>query len=677
MTTILKTQYHKSVSHFKYIVYLTLPLSLCANFSCANQPTFFELDLSGEWHLMHGNGLQYASYEIDDSSWPKILLPSRQLMPSQLKRKSEGSMKIDFSAKSGFVWYRRNFVLHEIPREKLLFQVGEIMNADIVYLNGFRIGSSGRFPPEFKSAWGQFRSYEIQPSLLKKGKNVISMCVYFDSEAWIMPPIRIVDYNTGIKEKMLADIFRIHGIQAMSISLVGIFAFFFYLYMRRTKEIYYLYFSLCCISLSITMALCFVENLYPDIRISSNTLLKITQPPLVFFPPLLAIFYRSYCAFPVSPMRFVLYFLPPFIISAMIIAAPTRYYILFFRNAFLLTIPLYMTDLFYISIRQLIRRNKRGLLMFFALIPIVLLGSIDILAFTAGLVNTSMALYLYGIPAMLFIFALYLVNRFVTSLNQTEKLNVALRESIMENMRLAALERELELARNIQLSTLSRAIPSSPFFDIAVKYVPAEKIGGDYYSFHMPAPDQIGVLISDVSGHGVPAALIASMLNVLSEMFSYLADRPDLLLSELNRNMMGNIENQFITTAYGFIDYKNKTLLYARAGHLPLLIIRRERNYLEEFLPRGRAIGLSKENEYHVNSINISRGDRIIFYTDCAIEAFNQEKLLFGEERFKELLLRESAKSPQSLSEYICRELHKWAGGSLEDDLTLIIIDIQ
>lgn len=646
-------------------------------FSCASHSASVDINLAGQWSVMGGDNTDYSLPDFDDTSWPKVTLPARQLMPSELPYKPRASQGIDRTAKKGFVWYRRQFHLNDIPAEKLLFQVGEIMNADTAYINGVPIGASGRFPPEFKSAWSQFRSYEILPSHFQKGKNVIALRVYFDSEAWIMGPIRIIDFRSGAKEKMLADLFRIHGIQAMSICLVALFIFFLYLYIRRKKEDYYLYFSLCSLGLAFTMGLCFIENLYPDIGMSSNAILKLTQPGLLFFPPMLALFYRSYCGQSITRIRLIIYLLLPLSGTVLILVSGTRYEILFNRNVYLLTIPVFMIDLIQFSIRQLIQRNKSGLLMFIALIPTVALGMIDILAFTFGIVDTSMALYLYGVPSMIFIFALHLVNRFVTSLNQTEKLNIALRNSLIENMRLAALERELDIARKIQLSNLSRAIPSSPFFDIAVKYVPAEKIGGDYYNFHMPASHQIGVLISDVSGHGVPAALIASMLNVLAGMFAHLADRPDLMLSEINKNIIGNIENQFITTAYAFIDYHNKTLLFARAGHLPLFVIRKGSNAIEEFLPRGRAIGLMEKNEYHVHSISVEPGDRIILYTDCAIEAFNAEKTLFGEERFKGLLLQEGSRSPHVLSEIICRELHSWSQGKLEDDLTIIIIDIR
>ncbi len=651
--------------------------SLSILVSCNSQKITFVLDLAGEWKIMGGDNPAYAQPGCDDSSWPKIILPARQLMPSALPFKPHAAQGIDRAAKKGYVWYRREFTLDEIPNAKLLFQAGEIMNADTAFINGIQIGASGRFPPDFKSAWSQFRSYEIAPSQLKKGKNIIALRVYFDSEAWIMGPIRIIDFRAGAKEKMLADLFHIHGIQAMSFCLLGLFIFFIYLYSRRQKESYYLFFSLCSLGLAFTMALCFLENLYPDIGLSSNTILKITQPGLLFFPPLLALFYRSYCGITIKPVRLIASLIVPLTGSVLILISHTRHDILFFRNIFLLTIPVFMIDLIQISIRQLIHRNKTGLLMFIALIPTVALGAIDIMAFTFGLIDTSMALYLYGVPGMIFIFALHLVNRFVTSLDQTEKLNIALRDSLVENMRLAALERELDIARKIQLSNLSRAIPSSPYFDIAVKYVPAEKIGGDYYSFHMPSAEKMGVLISDVSGHGVPAALIASMLNVLSGMFAHLAERPDYLLAEINKNIIGNIENQFITTAYAFINYESKQLLYARAGHLPLFVIKKGYNIIEEFLPRGRAIGLCDVNEYHLNSIEIAPGDRIIFYTDCAIEAFNPEKSLFGEERFKDLLLRENAKTPHALSECICMELHSWTGGKLDDDLTIIIIDIK
>lgn len=664
----------RSLLNITFILYL-IGVGILA--SCSPQQTSFEINLAGKWRIMSGDNPAYSLPDFDDTLWPKITLPARQLMPSQLPFKSYDTQGIERTAKNGYAWYRREFIINETPNEKLLFQVGEIMNADIAYINGTAIGSSGRFPPEFKSAWGQFRSYEIQPSLLKKGKNVIALRVYFDSEAWIMAPIRIIHFGSGAKEKMLADLFRIHGIQAMSLCLICLFIFFVYLYLRRKKESYYLYFSLCSLGLAFTMGLCFLENLYPDIALSSNTILKLTQPGLLFFPPLLALFYRSYCSNTITPIRLLAYMALPFAGTVLILVSNTRNDILFFRNIFLLTIPLFMIDLIQCSIRQIFRHNKSGLLMFIALIPTVALGGVDILAFTFGLVDTSMALYLYGVPGMIFIFALHLVNRFVTSLNQTEKLNMALRESLIENMRLAALEKELDIARKIQLSNLPRSIPSSPFFDIAVKYVPAEKIGGDYYSFHLPEPHRLGVLISDVSGHGVPAALIASMLNVLSGMFVHFADRPDVLLAEINKNLIGSIENQFITSAYAFIDYETKKLHYARAGHVPLFVIRNSHREIEEYLPRGRAIGLCAQNEYHLNEINIAAGDRVVFYTDCAIEAQNAEKSFFGEERFKDLLLRETSKSSAELSESICRELYSWSGGVLEDDLTIIIIDIR
>ncbi len=664
--------YFKNVSHVASVLLFSALLV-----SCAAEHPGVEIDLAGKWKVMGGDNRAYSLPGFDDASWPEVTLPARQLMPSELPLVQRSAAGIDLSAKKGYIWYRRAFSLDTIPPEKLLLQIGEIMNADMAYLNGAAIGSSGRFPPGFKSAWAQFRSYEIQPSQLKVGRNIIALRVYFDAEAWILGPIRIIDFRAGIKEKMRADLFRIHGIQAMSICLVVLFVFFIYLYSRRTKESYYLYFSLCGLALAFTMALCFLENLYPDIGVSSNAILKFTQPGLLFFPPFLTLFYRSYCGLPIHAGRLIAYLVLPLSGTALILFSPTRHDILFFRNIYLLTIPLYMMDLILLSIRQLIRRNRSGLLMFIALIPTVALGSIDILAFTIGLVDTSMALYLYGVPGMIFIFALHLVNRFVTSLNETEKLNVALRASLAESMRLAALERELDIARKIQLSNLSRAIPSSPYFDIAVKYVPTEKIGGDYYTFHSPAPHQVGVLISDVSGHGVPAALIASMLNVLAGMFAHLAERPDRLIAEINRNIIHSIENQFITTACAFIDHHSGKLLFARAGHLPLFILRSGSGQIEECMPRGRAIGVGDENEYHAHSIDIAAGDRIIFYTDCAIEAFNEGRDLFGEDRFKDLLVRESSKSPRDLSECICGELHAWTNGALEDDLTLIIIDIR
>ena len=288
--------------------------------------------------------------------------------------------------------------------------------------------------------------------------------------------------------------------------------------------------------------------------------------------------------------------------------------------------------------------------MFIGLAPTIVLAVFDILAFAFGIVKTSMALYLYGVPAMIIFFAIHLVDRFVTSLERMEQLNLALQESIVENMRLAALERELDIARTIQMATLPVELPPSPYFDIAVKYIPAEKIGGDYYHFYSADNGGLGVLIADVSGHGVPAALVCSMIKVMADMLSHLASRPDMFIAEMNRRLMGIIGQQFMTGGYAFIDSTGRRLLYARAGHLPLMYQKRDRDSIDELMPHGRAIGFTHHSTYDLFERELNSGDRLVLYTDCLIEAKNLCAEMFGEERFRAILQRERSRSASELS---------------------------
>lgn len=120
--------------------------------SCSAQNPSTIIDLAGTWKVMAGDNPTYSLPDFDDSAWPKATLPARQLMPSTLFSDKQAAAGIDTTLKKGYVWYRRAFTINEIPNGKLLFQAGEIMNADTVYINGTAIGSSGRFPPEFRSA---------------------------------------------------------------------------------------------------------------------------------------------------------------------------------------------------------------------------------------------------------------------------------------------------------------------------------------------------------------------------------------------------------------------------------------------------------------------------------------------------------------------------------------------
>jgi adenylate cyclase len=393
----------------------------------------FLLSVSGSWKMMRGDDLQYAMPEYDDSAWPDVTLPSKNLMPADTHQLFEGAEMADTEIKKGYVWYRKKISLDKMPNSNLLLQIREIMNADAIYFNGKQIGSSGRFPPEFRSGWSKFRSYSIDRGEMRVGENLISIRVYFDAEAWIVGPMEIVDYETGSGQKMIQDFFLNHAMQVFSFILITLFFFFVYFFIRRRQEKEYLYFALATLSLSVTIALQYFENFYPDVHISSENILRITQSALVAFPSFLSLFFHSYIFRKIHPARLVATLLFPLIGIGFMLYASDRSGIFFYRNIFLLGFPIFFIDGIVLSYRNPDRGDKKGRFFFIGLLPTILLGVHDILAFGLNVLNSSIALFVYGFPIFLIIIAGHLIDRFIRSLNEAEQLNVILRD-MMESI---------------------------------------------------------------------------------------------------------------------------------------------------------------------------------------------------------------------------------------------------
>ncbi len=190
--------------------------------------------------------------------------------------------------------------------------------------------------------------------------------------------------------------------------------------------------------------------------------------------------------------------------------------------------------------------------------------------------------------------------------------------------------------------------------------------------------ERFGVIIADVSGHGVPAALIAAMLKVAFSMQRDTADDPAALLTSLNATLAGKFSRQFITANYSYLDLSRNVLASSSAGHFPVLVIRRRDGHVHTFEPRGRMMGFVPEINAGTAEIAVGPGDRIMLYTDGVIELRNRAGELFGSERLVALTRELSSADAAGFADAVIDRLTRWrpAGGSFEDDITLIVIDI-
>jgi serine phosphatase RsbU (regulator of sigma subunit) len=261
---------------------------------------------------------------------------------------------------------------------------------------------------------------------------------------------------------------------------------------------------------------------------------------------------------------------------------------------------------------------------------------------------------------------------------------VAAFRTLSNEERLLSIQKELEVARRIQSSILPREVPAVRGLDIAARYVPMTAVAGDFYDFVVLDEKRIGILVADVTGHGVPAALIASMLKVALAGQSAHAGDPAQVLTGLNHSLCGKFEEHFVTAIYLFVDAEKQIFRYAGAGHPPLLfgsVGGGRPAAFREIESNGLLLGISEEAAYSAVERPFRPGDRCILYTDGVLEAKNPAQEEYGLSRFARFLETQSHVAAAALVAALLTELNSWTGragtGVQEDDITLIAVDFE
>jgi len=249
---------------------------------------------------------------------------------------------------------------------------------------------------------------------------------------------------------------------------------------------------------------------------------------------------------------------------------------------------------------------------------------------------------------------------------------VAGKRALDRDQQLASLHRELEVAKRIQLSILPASFPVSEHFTVAARYVPMTAVAGDFYEFLPTSGPTAGLLVADVSGHGVPAALIASMVKMATSAQRQHAASPERLLAGVNEALCGSTQGQFVTAAYVYLDAEQGELCYAAAGHPPMLLLRDGQVcWIEE---NGLVLGVLSSAAYSSTKQTLRKGDRLLLYTDGVIEAANGGEEEFGQERLGRLLTASAGRTTEEMADLILSTVQDWAS-TQTDDLTVVVCD--
>ncbi len=246
---------------------------------------------------------------------------------------------------------------------------------------------------------------------------------------------------------------------------------------------------------------------------------------------------------------------------------------------------------------------------------------------------------------------------------------------------LLSINNELEMAREIQLSILPHDIPKILGLEIAARYLPMTSVAGDFYDFIIADEKHLGILVADVSGHGLPAALIASMLKAALSAQSAHACDPGRVLSGLNQSLCGKFQRHFATGAYVFMNMEKKFMSYAAAGHPPLLLWRTSTGIASEVLENGLPLGLLPEATYSAVEVPVEPGDKVILYTDGIPETTSPSEQEFGADLLKGFLESNHNLAADMFADLLLDELSGWSehpkGQGQQDDITLLVIDFQ
>jgi len=259
---------------------------------------------------------------------------------------------------------------------------------------------------------------------------------------------------------------------------------------------------------------------------------------------------------------------------------------------------------------------------------------------------------------------------------------VALQIVFASERRLLAIDKELEIARRLQFSILPENIPEIENMRIAAAYQPMTAVAGDFYEFLPVDQHRAGFLVADVSGHGVPAALIASMIKVAMQSVTAWRHEPGEVLRRLGAILSGQLRDQYVSAAYLWIDTATRRARYSAAGHPPLLYWRGADGTLARIESNGVLFGVDpkivRDGDYPVRDLPVAPGDRFFLYTDGIVEPENVAGESFGDHKLEQVVRENQSRPAAELSERLLAEVRAWQPAPLsqQDDITLVVIDM-
>ena len=257
-------------------------------------------------------------------------------------------------------------------------------------------------------------------------------------------------------------------------------------------------------------------------------------------------------------------------------------------------------------------------------------------------------------------------------------------QDISSELERERLHNELEIARDVQFKMLPKENPYIPGYLISSMCIPALEVGGDYFDFIKLSENKIGIVIADVAGKGLPAAIYMTLTKGAFQSYAAISGSPKEVLTKLNSLIYDTIERgSFITMFYAVLDFENDKITFARAGHEPVIYFNNKEEKFSFLKPGGIGLGLEEgkifSRSIEEKEIDISQGDSFLFLTDGLTDSKNEMKVDFGMGNLLDVIKKYDGKSsnkqPRDLLDKISEKIKSFRNNSPQyDDITAIAI---
>ncbi len=631
------------------------------------------------FRIIQGDRPEYKRPGWDDSGWDRISLPWK------------GSEAYAFTGDPEDVyWYRLSLEFPAgLPEESLAVSLGKIADMDEAYFNGELIGRTGSFKRDIHGC-NRLRIYEIPLNLIRPGeKNVLALRVRNTYRADELPGRG--DFRIDEEDRLRRE-FYMKGFGQLFFSLLYLMMalLFFLIYYKRRQNLSTLYFGIFLLFLAVySFTRLDIKYLFID---SFSLLQRMEFLSLYLLLPFFMAFILRYYRFSTHWVHYAFYSLSALFCAAALLISDheARYQMNVMAVQFTWLIPLGTWG--WVLAKE-VRTNREARLMAGASVVIVAGVLHDTLLSRGISILPGVSVWLAPYAFFLFVISMaaIIASRHAAALREVEELNRSLEQKVKDRTKRlnralediqekdAQIAQELSLAGGVQRALLPAELPEWKRLRTAVRYEPLRDVSGDMYNFFTFPEGAAGILITDASGHGMPAAIYTILAKTaISDALHGTAD-PVEVFRRTNDLLCGIETSQYFTAFFIKITPDNR-LIYANAGHTKALLVQPSRRRLRFLDTPGSFVGAVADmsDTYEEKETSLEPGDKVLLYTDCLLESVSgEEGKPFGEAGLAEAVKRRLDASADALVEGVYEEFRRHTGSvSLKDDLTLIGVEL-